>query len=66
MASLEERKGSTYLCSLVPATGPEGMAWSCVRGGSRWALGKGFSPDGGGHGPKLLVWIVSSDIGFEL
>ena len=65
-SSLEEQRGSTDLCSLVAATGPEGMAWSCVGGGSRWALGKVFSPEGGGHGPKLLVWIVSSDIVFEL
>ena len=65
-SSLEEQRGSTDLCSLVAATGPEGMAWSCVGGGSRWALGKVFSPKGGGHGTKLLVWIVSSDIGFEL
>lgn len=34
MASLEEQKGSTYLCFLImAAAGPEGMAWRCVREG---------------------------------
>ena len=28
-----ERRGSAELCC-VTATGPEGMAWSCVRGGA--------------------------------
>ena len=31
-----ERMGSAGLCSLVTVTGPEGMAQSCVRGGSGW------------------------------
>lgn len=29
---------------------PLGIALSCVRGGSGWVLGKGSSPEGGGHG----------------
>ena len=51
--------GSADLCSLVTVTGPEGMAWSCIRGGSSWGLGEGSSPEGSQalqeapHGPKL-------------
>jgi len=37
----------------VTETGPKGMAWSCVRGGAGWVLGKDSSTEGGGHGPKL-------------
>jgi len=53
---------STELCSLVTEKGPEGTAWSCIKGGSDWELGKGSSPKGGqalkppqgsGHGLKL-------------
>lgn len=33
------------LFSLVTETEPEGIARSCVRGGSRWLLGKGSSPE---------------------
>lgn len=40
--------GSAELCSLQTATGPEGMPWSCVRGGSE---GQGMIPEGGGHSP---------------
>ena len=29
-----ERRGGTELCSLVTVSGPEGTAWSCVRGGA--------------------------------
>jgi len=29
-----ERRGSTELCCLVTATGLQGMAWGCVRGGA--------------------------------
>ena len=29
---------------------PREMAWSCIRGGSVWMLGKGSSPGGSGHG----------------
>jgi len=28
-----EREDSTELCSLGTAAGPDGTAWSCVRGG---------------------------------
>lgn len=63
MASLEEQKGSTYLCSLImAAAGPEGMAWRCVREGH---TGKGFFTRGWRARPKLLVWIVFSDIGLN-
>lgn len=34
------------LISLVAATGPEGTARSCMRGGSAWESGKGSSPEG--------------------
>ena len=36
-----ERRGSAELCS-VTATGPEGTAWSCVRGGAAGGEGKGL------------------------
>ena len=53
-------------------------AWSCVRGGSGWVSGKGFSPEGGwaleqapqgsGHDTSCWssrsVWTTLSDIGF--
>ena len=35
---------------LSTATGPEGMAWSCVRGGSGSGSGKGSALEGSGHG----------------
>lgn len=56
----------TCLCFLVTATGPKGTAWSCVRGGSGWGLGKGKgsspegdwalaqAPQGSGHSSKLF------------
>jgi len=31
-------------------TGAKRMAWSCVRGGSGWGLGKGSAAEGGGRG----------------
>lgn len=44
MASTKgEQKGSAYLLSLEIATGPEGMSWNCIKGGSGWVLGKDFS-----------------------
>jgi len=45
-----ERRSSAELCSLVTATGPGGMAWSCNRDGSGCVLGKGPAPEGCGHG----------------
>lgn len=56
-----EQKGSTDPdpCTLVTATGPEGMAQICFRGGSGWITGKGPSPEGGGHGPR---WRSSRNI----
>lgn len=44
-----EQRGGADLCSLVTAAVPEEMAWSCIRGGSCWALGKGSSPEDDGH-----------------
>lgn len=44
-----EQKGSAELCFLVTVIW-EVEAWSCVRGGSGWVLGKGFSPEGSGYG----------------
>jgi len=47
----------------VTATGPEGTAWSCVRGGAAGGEGKGLHQrevgmqqpaQGSAHGPKLL------------
>ena len=43
-------EGSAVLCSLVTATGPEGTAWRCVRGGLGGGLGKESAAEGGGHG----------------
>lgn len=46
----------------MAATGPEGTAWSCVRGGAAGGEGKGLHQravgmeqpaQGSGHGPKL-------------
>jgi len=54
-----ERRGSTEFCSLVTATEPEEMAWSCVRGGAGggWlhqrVEDKEQAPQGSGHSPKL-------------
>jgi len=74
------KKGAgTDLCSLVTAMGPEGMAWSCVRGGSGWVVGKSSSPErgrapeqapqGSEHGYKCLssssIWAMLSDIRSE-
>jgi len=47
----------------VTATGPEGTAWSCVRGGAAGGEGKGLRQrvvdmeqpaQGSGHGPEQL------------
>lgn len=43
-----EWRSSAELCS-VTASGPEGMAWICIRGGPGWVLGKGSGPESGGH-----------------
>jgi len=48
-SSQGEQVGSAELCFLVAVTGPKGMAWSCVREGLGWVLGKGSSPESGGH-----------------
>ena len=43
----------------MTATGAEGMAWSCVRGGAAGGLRTGSAPEGGGHGigcPGLWPW----------
>ena len=57
-----ERRDSAELCS-VTVTGPEGMAWSCVRGGAAGGEGKGLhqrvvgmerAAQGSGHSPELL------------
>ena len=52
------RGADAHLCSLVTVTGPEGMAWSCVRGGSgcfslRGCLGMEQVSKGSGHGTEL-------------
>ena len=49
-------KDSAELCSLGTVTGPEGTAWSCIRGESSWVLGKGYSLKAGevGTAPNLL------------
>ena len=58
-SSQGEWRGSADLCSLVTVTGPEGTAWSCIRGrlwgGKGGELGKSSSPDGG----WLLEWAAS-------
>ena len=50
-------------CSLVTATGPEGTAWSCIRGASgeheekalhHRVVGMEHAPQVSGHGPELL------------
>jgi len=61
----------------VTATGPEGTAWSCDRGGAAGGEGKGLhqragdmerAAQGCGHGPQCRsswsIWILLSDIGF--
>jgi len=60
MAPHREWRGSAELCSLVTATGTEGMSWGCTRGGAG-RLGEGSSPMSGqapeqalqSHVPKL-------------
>ena len=70
----KERKGSTELCSLVVATGPEETAWSCIRALGKeslpvgdWALEQ--SPQCSGLGPKPAgvqeVFEEHSEIQFE-
>ena len=48
----------------MTATGPEGTAWSCQGRGS-WGLGKGFAPEGSGHGPGLPEFKVHLVTAFE-
>ena len=61
----------------MTATGPEGTAWSCVRGGTgggegqvvhQRAVGTERAAQGSGHGPSCQssgsVWTMLSDIGF--
>jgi len=62
----------------VTATGPEGTAWSCVRGGQlgfrkrvlhQRAVGMERAAQGSGHGPKCWssrsVWTMLSGIGSD-
>ena len=49
----------------MTATGPEGTAWSCVRGEADWVSGKGSSPEGGGHGtgcPGQQAWPQATGV----
>ena len=55
-------------------TGPEGTAWSCVRGGAAGGEGKDLHQravgmeqpaQGSGHGSELLELREHWDIGFE-
>ena len=61
----------------MTATGPEGTAWSCVRGGAAGGEGRGLhqravgmerAAQGSGHGPKGRssgsAWTALSDIEF--
>jgi len=53
------------LSFLVIATGPKGMAWSCVKVGPGWMLGKGSSPEGSGHGagsPRQWSWPQAAGV----
>lgn len=43
-------EGQVLISALCDSTGLNGTAWCCIRGGSVWGLGKGSSPQGGGHG----------------
>ena len=62
----------------MTAAGPEGTAWSCVRGGAAGGQGKSlhqrvvgmaWDAQGSGHSPELLhsgsVGTLLSDTGFE-
>ena len=58
----------------MTATGPEGTAWSCVRGGAAGGEGQGLhqrvvgierAAQGCGHGPECWSSTLS-DIGFDL
>lgn len=44
---MREQRGSAKRCSLMSATGLKVKAWSCIRGGLNWVLGKGYAPEGG-------------------
>jgi len=56
--------GQHWALLSMTATGPDGTAWSCVRGGASWELGKGSSHESGWaleqapqdsrHGPRPL------------
>ena len=62
----------------MTATGPEGTAWSCVRGGAAGGQGQGLlqravgmeqNAQGCGHGPEQpefrKLWTPLSDIGSD-
>jgi len=50
----------------VTATGPEGTAWSCVRGGAAGGQGKGLHQRAlGMEHDAQGVWATLSDKGFE-
>jgi len=63
---LKMGSGQRWALLSVTATGPEGTAWSCQERCS-WGLGKGYAPDGGGHGmgcqSSRRVWATLSDRG---
>lgn len=62
--------------SVVTATRPEGMAWSCLRRKSGWGSGKEPSPEGDqalardpqgtGHGPRLTEFKEDSALGHKV
>jgi len=65
--------------SLKPRANAEGTAWSCVRGGSGWVLGKDYPPESGwaqkrfpravdmalGCWSSRSIWAVLSGTGFD-
>ena len=72
------REWSTELCSLVTEPGPEGTAWSCVRGGAaggqgrvlhQRAVGMEQAAQSSGHGTELLefkkIWTTLSEVRFD-
>ena len=59
----------------MTATGPEGTAWNCVRGGAAGGEGKGLhqravgmeqAAQGSGHGPELLEFKERLDSALRL
>lgn len=64
---LRRGSGGSVTQALIwwPRTGPKGTAWSCVREGLRWILGKGFSPWGWWSTeqvfhPEKWSWLISN------